>query len=64
MNTQVDDHRNIVKKKVPLEKERTTSYNYYTDKDRLRDFYCIHEKLLKPSEAAKAANVNPETPRK
>ncbi|KAL7311756.1 hypothetical protein PS15m_009478 [Mucor circinelloides] len=36
----------------------------YTDEDRRRYFYFIHEHLLKPSEAARLANVNPETARK
>lgn len=36
VNTEVDDHRDIVMEKVLPEKERNTSYNYYTDGDRLK----------------------------
>ncbi|KAI8890715.1 hypothetical protein K501DRAFT_308819 [Backusella circina FSU 941] len=45
-------------------KERTSAYNIYSDEDRRRYFYFIQQKLMKPSEAAKAANVNYETARK
>ncbi|CAO3678991.1 unnamed protein product [Rhizopus microsporus] len=37
---------------------------FYTNEDRLRYFFFLHEKLMKPAEAAKLANVNPETARK
>lgn len=51
-------------KEAPTAKERSTAYNVYTDEDRIRYFFFLHEKLMKHSEAAKLANVNPETARK
>lgn len=49
---------------APAKKERLSSYNTYTNEDRLRYFFFIQEKLMKPAEAAKLANVNPEAARK
>ncbi|KAL7334684.1 hypothetical protein PS15p_200275 [Mucor circinelloides] len=49
---------------APAKKERATIYNTYSDEDRTRYFYFIQQKLMEPSEAAKAANVNYETARK
>lgn len=49
---------------APVKKERSSTYNIYTNEDRLRYFFFLHEKLMKPAEAAKLANVNPETARK
>ncbi len=51
-------------KEAPSKKERATQYNIYTDEDRRRYFYFMSEKLMKPKEAAKAANVNHDTARK
>lgn len=45
-------------------KERPHQYNVYTIEDRKRYFYFLKEKLMKPKEAAKAANVNYDTARK
>jgi transposase len=45
-------------------KERSQQYNVYTIEDRKRYFYFLKEKLMKPKEAAKAANVNYDTARK
>ncbi|KAI8874876.1 hypothetical protein K501DRAFT_164231, partial [Backusella circina FSU 941] len=39
-------------------------YNVYTLEDRKRYFYFLKEKLMKPKEAASAANVNYDTARK
>ncbi|CEG80922.1 hypothetical protein RMATCC62417_15184 [Rhizopus microsporus] len=47
-----------------VKKERATQYNIYTDEGRRRYFYFLTEKLMKPKEAAKAANVNYDTARK
>jgi transposase-like protein len=49
---------------APAKKERLSVYNTYTNEDRLRYFFFIQEKLMKPAEAARLANVNPETARK
>ncbi|KAI8645340.1 hypothetical protein BD408DRAFT_411768, partial [Parasitella parasitica] len=49
---------------APPKKERISTYNTYSDEGRRRYFYFIHEHLLKSSEAARLANVNPETARK
>ncbi|KAG2203047.1 hypothetical protein INT47_013263 [Mucor saturninus] len=45
-------------------KERTLQYNVYTIEDRKQYFYFLKEKLLKPKQAAEAANVNYDTARK
>jgi hypothetical protein len=58
------DPKDADMKEVPINKERNTTYNIYTNEDRLRYFFYLHKKLLKPAEAAKLANVNPETARK
>ena len=49
---------------APVKKESSSTYNIYTNEDRLRYSFFLHEKLMKPAEAAKLANVNPETARK
>ncbi|ORE17057.1 hypothetical protein BCV71DRAFT_270307 [Rhizopus microsporus] len=41
-----------------LKKKRDTQYNVYTDEDRRRYFHFLAEKLMKPKEAVKTANVN------
>ncbi|KAG1568890.1 hypothetical protein G6F50_006877 [Rhizopus delemar] len=58
------DPKDADMKEIPINKERNTTYDIYTNEDRLRYFFYLHEKLLKPAEAAKLANVNPETARK
>ncbi|KAG1449432.1 hypothetical protein G6F56_008644 [Rhizopus delemar] len=45
-------------------KEKPHQYNVYTIEDRKRYFYFLKEKLMKPKEAVKAANVNYDTARK
>lgn len=45
---------------APVKKERSSTYNIYTNKDSLWYFFFLHEKLTNPAEA----NVNPETARK
>ncbi|CEG80286.1 hypothetical protein RMATCC62417_14646 [Rhizopus microsporus] len=42
---------------APNKKKRITTYNIYTNEDRLQYFF-IQEKLMRPTEAAKLANVN------
>lgn len=59
-----DEPKDTDMQEAPPKKERISTYNTYTDEDRRRYFYFIHERLLKPSEAARLANVNPETARK
>ncbi|KAI8645490.1 hypothetical protein BD408DRAFT_338536, partial [Parasitella parasitica] len=44
-------------------KERSSACNIYTNEDRLRYFFFLHEKLIKPTGAAKLANINPEAAR-
>ncbi|ORE03873.1 hypothetical protein BCV72DRAFT_212394, partial [Rhizopus microsporus var. microsporus] len=45
-------------------KEIVTQHSVYTDEDCRRYFYFLTEKLMKPKEAAKTANVNQDTARK
>ena len=45
-------------------KERSRQYNVYTLEYRKWYFYYLKEKLMKPREAAQAANVNYDTARK
>lgn len=47
-----------------FKKKRNSTCNIYTNEDRLRYFFFLHEKLMKPAETVKLANVNPETARK
>jgi hypothetical protein len=47
-----------VMKEVATKKEIALQYNVYTMEDRRRCFCFLKEKLMKPKEAAKAANVN------
>lgn len=54
----------IVMEEVSPKKERASQYNVYTFEDRKRYFYFLKMKLMKPKEAAKAANVNYDTARK
>jgi hypothetical protein len=42
-------------------KERDTQYNVYTDEDKRRCFFFLNEKLTKPKDVAKAANINYNT---
>lgn len=62
--TEIDPVKDTDMSEAPVKKERATIYNTYSDEDRIRYFYFIQQKLMKPSEAAKAANVNYETARK
>ena len=62
--TEVEEPKDTPMQEAPLKKERKLVYSTYTDEDRLRYFYFIQEKLMKPVEAAKLANVNYETARK
>ncbi|RCH82927.1 hypothetical protein CU098_009331, partial [Rhizopus stolonifer] len=48
-------------KEAEPKKERDLQYNDYTLEDRNHYFYFLKEKLIKPREAAQAANVNYET---
>ncbi|KAG1626021.1 hypothetical protein G6F44_012543 [Rhizopus delemar] len=59
-----EEPKDVDMKEIPVNKERSTTYNTYTNEDRLRYFFFLHEKLMKPADAAKLANVNPETARK
>lgn len=67
-NTEVhfklEEPEDIMMEETPLEKERATQYNIFTDEDCRRYFYFMSEKLMTPKEAAKAANVNYDTARK
>jgi hypothetical protein len=51
-------------KETKPKKERDIQYNVYTLEDRKRYFYFLKEKLMKPKQAALAANVNYDTARK
>lgn len=51
-------------KETEPKKERDLQYNIYTFEDRKRYFYFLKEKLMKPKQAAIAANVNYDTARK
>lgn len=51
-------------KEAELKKERFLQYNVYTLEDCERQFYFLKEKLMKPTQAALAANVNYGTARK
>lgn len=51
-------------KEAEPKKERDLQYNVYTFEDRKRYFYFLKEKLMKPKQAAIAANVNYNTARK
>ncbi|KAI9330548.1 hypothetical protein BD770DRAFT_432631 [Pilaira anomala] len=62
--TETEAIKDIDMEEVPAKKERATVYNQYSNEDRLRYFYFLHEKLMKPCDAAKAANINYETARK
>jgi len=62
--TEIDPVKDTDMSEAPAKKERATIYNTYSDEDRTRYFYFIQQKLMEPSEAAKAANVNYETARK
>ncbi|KAG1082940.1 hypothetical protein G6F42_022386 [Rhizopus arrhizus] len=62
--TEIEPAKDTDMSEVPVKKERTTIYNTYSDEDRRRYFYFIQQKLMKPSEAAKASNVNYEAARK
>ncbi len=53
-----------VMKEASPKKERPLEYNVYTMEDRRRYFYFLKEKLMKPKDAAIAANVNYNTARK
>lgn len=55
------DPKDADMKEVPINKEINMTYDIYTNEDRLRQFFYLHKKLLKPVEAAKPANVNPKT---
>ncbi|KAG2237154.1 hypothetical protein INT48_004656 [Thamnidium elegans] len=58
----IEDEANDVEMKETLpKKERISTYNTYSDYDRRRYFYFVKEKLMTPSQAAKAANVHYET---
>ncbi|KAG2209381.1 hypothetical protein INT45_010803, partial [Circinella minor] len=48
-------------KEAEPKKERDLQYNIYTFEDRKRYFYFLKEKLMKPKQAAIAANVNYDT---
>jgi transposase len=61
---ELEEPEDIMMEETPPKKERATQYNIYTDEDRRRYFYFMSEKLMKPKEAAKAANVNYDTARK
>ena len=50
-----------IMEEVTAKKERSRQYNVYTLEDRKRYFYYLKEKLMKPREAAQAANVNYDT---
>ncbi|KAG2191411.1 hypothetical protein INT47_012674 [Mucor saturninus] len=54
----------ITMEEASPKKERTLQYNVYTIEDRKRYFYFLKEKLMKPKQAAEAANVNYDTARK
>ncbi|KAI9349919.1 hypothetical protein BD770DRAFT_326751, partial [Pilaira anomala] len=56
--------KDIDMEEAPAKKERATVYNQYSNEDRLKYFYFQHEKLMKPCDAAKAANISYETARK
>ncbi|KAI8360707.1 hypothetical protein EDC96DRAFT_414130, partial [Choanephora cucurbitarum] len=49
---------------VTAKKERSRQHNVYALEDRKRYFYYLKKKLMKPREAAQAANVNYDTARK
>lgn len=53
-----------VLKEVATKKERALQYSVYTMEDCRRYFYFLKEKLMKPKEAVKTANVNYDTARK
>ncbi|KAI8880191.1 hypothetical protein K501DRAFT_287024 [Backusella circina FSU 941] len=53
-----------VMEEATSKRERNLEYNVYTNEDRRRYFYFIQEKLMKPKQAAVAANVNYDTARK
>ncbi|CEP18324.1 hypothetical protein [Parasitella parasitica] len=61
---EVEEPKDTEMTEAAPKKERTSAYNIYSDEDRRRYFYFIQQKLINPSEAAKAANVNYETARK
>ncbi|CEP17543.1 hypothetical protein [Parasitella parasitica] len=61
---EVQEPQDIDLQEAPKKKDGTLVYNNYTDEYRLRYFYFFHEKLLKPSEAAKIANFNYEIAQK
>jgi hypothetical protein len=48
-----EEPKDVDMKEVPINKERNTTYNIYTNEDRLRYFFYLHEKLMKPADAAK-----------
>ncbi|KAG2209691.1 hypothetical protein INT47_001837 [Mucor saturninus] len=54
----------ITMEEASPKKERTLQYNVYTIEDRKRYFHFLKEKLMKPKQAAEAANVNYDTARK
>ncbi|KAG2209718.1 hypothetical protein INT47_001864 [Mucor saturninus] len=55
--------KDIVMSEATTKKERTTMYNTYSDEDRKRSFFFIQQRLMTPSAAAVAANVNYKTAR-
>lgn len=62
--TEVEACKDTEMTEKPIEKERNLVYNIYTVEERQRYFYYLQQRLMKPTEAAKAGNVNPETARK
>lgn len=59
-----DEANDVEMKEAPTKKERFSTYNTYSDDDHKRYFYFIKEKLMTPSQAVKAANVQYETAQK
>ena len=56
-----DEANDVEMKEAQIKKDRLSTHNTYSDDDRKGYFYFIRERLMTPSQAAKAANVHYET---